>query len=268
MGVKRADIIHELQTDILRLEGFKPSNSTAVDVGLGPMTEAFPNGSFPLGAVHEFLSGQPEDAAATSGFISGLIAYLMGSSGTTLWISSARTLFPPALKTFGIQPDRFIFIDLKKERDVLWAMDEALKCGALTAVIGELQEISFTSSRRLQLAVEQSRVTGFILRHNYRKLTTTACVSRWKITPLPSVPVTLGGYRDGMVDELPGIGFPQWRVELLRIRNGRPGIWEIRWVGGSFQAKHASSQVKALEDKSPFGKVAGENPFGEHKKAG
>lgn len=228
MGVKRADIIEELQTDILRLEGFKPANSTAVDLGLGPIKDAFPNASFPLGSVHEFLSTGEEDTAATSGFMAGLLAPLMGSSGTTLWISSSRTLFPPALKSFGIQPDRFIFIDLQKEKDVIWAMDEALKCGALSAVVGEMNEISFTASRRLQLAVEQSQVTGFILRRNYRKLNTTACVSRWKITPLPGVPIAIG------IEDLPGIGFPQWRVELLRIRNGKPGVWQIKWMDGRF----------------------------------
>lgn len=40
-------------------------------------------------------------------------------------------------------------------------MEEALKCGGLAAVVGEVQDISFTASRRLQLAVEQSGVTGF-----------------------------------------------------------------------------------------------------------
>lgn len=220
-----AEIIAELQSDILRLQGFKPTNSTAVDLGLGAIKEAFPNSSFPLGAVHEFLSARPEDAAATGGFLAGVLAPLMGSSGTSLWISSSRTLFPPALKSFGIQPDRFIFIDLQKEKDVLWAMEEALKCGALSAVVGEMQEISFTNSRRLQLAVEQSKVTGFILRHHSRHPNTTACVSRWKITPLPGEPV----------GDLPGVGFPQWRVELLRIRNGRSGVWDVKWMNGRFQ---------------------------------
>jgi protein ImuA len=230
--VKRADVIVELQTDILRLQGFKCSNNATVDVGLGPIKNAFPNASFPLGAMHEFLSTRAEDAAATTGFIAGLLASLMGSNGTCLWISSSRTLFPPALKNFGIAPDRFIFIDVQRERDVMWAMDEALKCGALTAVVGEMQEIGFTASRRLQLAVEQSQVTGFVLRNNLRhnsrqtgKLNTTACVSRWKITSLPSVPLVIG---------MPGIGFPQWRVELLRIRNGKSGVWDIQWRDGKF----------------------------------
>lgn len=234
MGVKRADIIEKLQTDILRLEGFKPSNNAAVDMGLGPITDAFPNASFPLGAVHEFLSGQAENASATSGFIAGLLSSLMGSSGTAMWISSSRTLFPPALKNFGIQPDRFIFIDVKKEKEVMWAMEEALKCGSLTTVVGEMREISFTASRRLQLAVEQSQVTGFILRGHCHKPNTTACVSRWRITQLPSVPIAPDVYRDGAMEDLPGIGFPKWKVELLRIRNGKAGTWDIQWIDGRF----------------------------------
>lgn len=223
--VKTADIVAQLQTEILRLQGFKPEKGIAVNMGLGPIKEAFPHGIFPLGAVHEFIAVHPEDAAATSGFITGLLAPLMGSEGTTLWVSSDRTIFPPALKNFGVQPDRVIFIDLKKERDVMWVMEEALKCGSLSAVVGEMQEVSFIASRRLQLAVEQSSVTGFILRHHPCKINTTACVSRWKIITLPSE----------AVDDLPGIGFPQWRVELLKIRNGRPGTWDVKWVKGSFQ---------------------------------
>jgi protein ImuA len=247
MPGKRADIITKLQTDILRLQGFKPANSAAINVGLGPIKHAFPNGSFPLGAVHEFLSPWPEEAAATSGFIAGLLAPLMGSSGTSLWISSSRTLFPPALKSFGIQPDRFIFIDLQKEKDVIWAMDEALKCGALAAVVGEMQEISFTASRRLQLAVEQSQVTGFVLRHDPRKLNTTACVSRWKITTLPSE----------YVDGLPGVGFPQWRVELLRIRNGKSGVWDIKWMDGRFHPVYLPARdASTLRSDSTAGNSA------------
>jgi protein ImuA len=240
MRPEKAKIISQLQQDILLLQGYKPADGNAVDMGLGPISEAFPNGSFPLGAVHEFLSPCPEDTAATTGFIAGLLSRLMVKGGTSLWISSARKLFPAALKNFGIQPDRFIFIDLQKEKHVTWAMEEALKCGALTAVIGEMQEISFTASRRLQLAVEQSQVTGFILRKNSQGINTTACVSRWKISSLISE----------SSDDLPGIGFPHWKVELLRIRNGKCGSWEVKWDDGRFQPvfKHESN-VQELQKK-------------------
>lgn len=239
----KTNIIAGLQSDILRLQGYKCTKCTAVDLGLGPLKDAFPNATFPLGAVHEFLASSAEDTAATSGFISGLLASLMGNTGTSLWISSSRTLFPPALKNFGLQPDRFIFIDLQNEKDVLWATEEALKCGALTAVIGELQEISFTASRRLQLAVEQSNVTGFIFRHSSRKANTTACVSRWNISSLPSEPE----------DDLPGIGFSRWRVELLRVRNGKPGVWDLEWINGKFvPVYNLSSRYHHMESDTHF----------------
>jgi protein ImuA len=244
---KRSDIISELQTEILRLQGFRPTGNTTSDWGLGIINNAFPNSTFPLGAIHEFLSWLPEDAAATVGFIAGLVASLMGSNGTAVWISSINAsdrakIFPPALKSFGIEPDRFIFIDFKKEKDVTWAMEEALKCGTLTTVIGEVNELSFTESRRLQLAVEQTQVTGFVLRKNLQKLSATACVSRWKITPLPSE----------SIDSLPGIGFPKWRVELLRIRNGKPGVWDVQWIDGRFLISRVSAFAKAAADESVF----------------
>jgi protein ImuA len=196
----------------------------------------FPNGVFPVGAVHEFVSAAPEHAAATGGFMAGVLGSLMRGGGACLWISVSRMLFPPALKFFGVEPDRIIFIDLKKEKDVLWAMEEALKCEGLAAVVGEVREISFTQSRRLQLAVEQSKVTGFLLSNNPAGLKTTACVARWRITPLPSE----------TEETMPGIGFTRWNVELLKVRNGSPGNWKMEWSGGKFTQVQKNIAKKIL----------------------
>jgi protein ImuA len=137
-------------------------------------------------------------------------------------VSASRKIFPAGLETLGVRADRFIFLDVKKEKDVRWVMDEALKCNSLTAVVGEMRSLSFTESRKLQLAVEQSQVTGFILRHNPRALDANACVSRWRVTSLPSE----------SIEDLPGIGFPKWKVELLRMRNGKAGTWDIQCRNG------------------------------------
>ena len=226
MLASKKDIITELQKNILHRQGFKdPIAGRTRFAGLEPVESAFPNSVFPTGAVHEFLTEEPEHAAACGGFLAGLLQVLMQNGGICLWISISRSLFPPALKTFGVNPDRIIFIDLLKQKDLLWAMEEALKCGSLAAVVAETGEISFTESRRLQLVVEKSRVTGFILRGNTRKLSTTACVARWKITPLPSE----------LEEGMPGVGFPRWNVELLKVRNGNPGAWKIEWFAGSFR---------------------------------
>jgi len=224
MPATKEDIIMQLRKDILLLQGFKPTSVSVIDVGLGPVTHAFPNAVFPTGAIHEFVSTGAENAAAAGGFVAGLTGALMGSGGACVWISSGRKVFPPALKAFGIEPDRVIFLDLKREKEVFWAMEEALKCEGLAAVIGETPEIGLTVSRRLQLAVEQSQVTGFLLRHNPRHLNAIAAVARWKITPLAST----------LSEGMPGIGFPRWNVELERVRNGQPGTWQVEWSAGRF----------------------------------
>lgn len=223
-GSKTA-IINELQQNILLWQGYKPqSDGPGKQIDLGPVEKAFPNGIFPTGAIHEFIGTESEGGAACSGFIAALIGKLMQNNGICIWISTRRLLFPPALKLFGIEPDRVIFADLRKETEVLWAMEESLKCGSLSAVVGEVYEMSFAQSRRLQLAVEQSRVTGFVLRTGRGRLMTTGCTARWKITPV-----------SGQQEGLPGVGFPRWQVELLKVRNGNPGTWQLEWVTGRFR---------------------------------
>jgi protein ImuA len=225
MLANKKDIINQLRQNILRWEGFKSfGDSNAQNFGLGPIENSFPNQIFPTGTIHEFLTPVREQAAASGGFIGALLGKLMQNGGISLWISTSRTLFPPALKAFGVEPDRIIFVDLKKEKDVLWATEEALKCEGLTAVITELRDLTFAQSRRLQLAVEKSKVTGFILRSDLRKLTSTACVARWQITSIPSE----------IEDDMPGVGFPRWQIELLKVRNGNPGIFQLGWSAGRF----------------------------------
>jgi protein ImuA len=226
MPSTKADIISRLKREILPLEGLRSSLPGMLpDLGLGPMNEAFPQGAFPLGAVHEMICDAEEQVSATAGFIAGLLSGLMKGNGAALWIGSSRILFPPALKMFGIDPDKILFADLQKEVDVLWTMEEALKCTGLSAVISEMSELSFTASRRFQLAVEQSRVTGFIIRNQPRHLLPNACVSRWRIQAIPSL----------SEDDLPGLGFPCWNVELQKIRNGKPGSWQMEWAAGRFR---------------------------------
>lgn len=221
----KKEIISRLQQEILVLEGFKPlTKGSGSRFGLGKIENAFPNSVFPTAAIHEFINTEPEHAAACSGFLAGILNTLMSQGGTCLWIGTSRRLFPPSLSMFNIPPDRIIFIDAKEEKEVLWVMEQALKCEGLAAVIAEVREISIVQSRRLQLAVESSKGTGFILRNDPRKLGANTCVARWKISPLPSEPE----------DELPGVGFPRWQVDLLRVRNGNPGSWKLEWAVDQF----------------------------------
>jgi len=219
----KKEIISQLRKNLLQWEGYKPPvTGIRSSVGLGPLEEAFPNGVFPVAAVHELVCGSSEQAAASGGLVTGILSVLLQQGGICVWIGRAQRLFAPALTVFGVEPHKVIFISLARDRDALWVMEEALKCVGLKAVVCEVRELDFKRSQRLQLAVEQSRVTGFVLRNAAGKLGSTACAARWQVRPLPST--SLNG--------LPGVGFLRWQVELLKVRNGQTGSWVLEWQDG------------------------------------
>ena len=163
MNTDKKEIVDRLKKQILEAQGFKAvAISDAKGFGLGPIEACFPNAVFPTGTIHEFLSENPEDTASSEGFISGLMAKLMENGNSCLWISRNRKLFPPSMERFGVDPQQVIFVDLNYEKEILWTMEEALKCEGLACVIAEIPDINFAQSRRLQLATEKSRVTGII----------------------------------------------------------------------------------------------------------
>lgn len=208
------------------MSGIKAPLEDAIDEGgLSFMRSHFPGGVFPKAGVHEFMCSEPQEIAVTGGFIAALIASVYDSTGTLIWISQSKDVFPSTLRLFNIDPSRIIFIHPSGAKECLWVMEEALKCKGLHAVIAEMSELSFVHSRRFQLAVESSKVTGFIMNMKPGKENTTACVSKWKIQSLPSETSA----------DIPGVGHPRWNVSLIKMRNGKTGNWELEWVNGKIK---------------------------------
>lgn len=220
------EIVSKLKKEILAMQGVPQLvEGRAADTGLGPITGAFPYGFFPVG-IHEFVSTSAETAASVSGFMAALLSRITRHDGICLWIGTHRMLFPPALVFFGLNPHNIIFIDNRKPADLSWMIEQALKCEALSAVVGEISDLDLAQSRRLQLAVEQSRVNCFLHRRYPAKASTIASVCRWKILPIASV----------SEPGLPGVGFPAWEVTLEKVRNGQPGSWRMWWAETHFES--------------------------------
>lgn len=232
----KATLLAQLQEEIHSLQGYKPACAPQNDVGLGRLVHSFPASVFPFAALHEFLCCSPEDLTTSAAFLASLLSPLLNKGGAALWIGGSHTVFPPALKTFGVRPDQIIFANAKREKDVVWAVEEATKCNAVAAVVGEITELGFTESRRLQLAIEQSGVGCFLLRKKPRNCS-TASTAHWHIKSLPS------RLNDGM----PGVGYPRWQVNLLKVRNGKPATWEVEWVRGGF--RYVSKRTVVPEDR-------------------
>ncbi len=226
MNASKADIIAKLQQQITAMGGIKPAAPKSnLNSGLSFLKNHLPFGQFPLGAMHEFSCSNYENSASTAGFISAIIASCINSDGIVFWISNTNTPFAPALQQFNIAPDKSICIYTKNEKEILWALEETLRCDKVAAVVSFVKNLHFTQARRLQLAVEKSNVTGFVINSSHTQSYATTCVSRWQVKALPSQ----------CNNGIPGLGHPRWDVELQKIRNGKPGHWQVEWQADHFK---------------------------------
>lgn len=233
-----------------------------------PRLPARPPLSLPKGALHEVRGEAHPDRPAALGFLMALIARLQASETTSghldtrpvLWCEQVSgtfdfgTLYGPGLASFGLNPARFIVARAKTTSELLWAMEEGVRCGALSSVIGSFgprSDLDLTTSRRLQLAAERTGTTVFLLRQPSDSYATVAR-TRWLIATRTSSnchnregaqvfddPDVL---RDRATNHLSQersrnvIGLPRWQVNMEKCQSAsggtystRPGTWEMEW---------------------------------------
>lgn len=229
----KATRLADLRDRIRRIEGVGGGGGRVLPLGVPELDGALPDGGLPLGCLHELAGPDMARGApgAATAFAAALLARLTAGEtvagpamGPAVWIVRGRDLHAPGLAAYGLLPDRLIAVRAAGDADALWAMEEALRCRRLSAVLGEVGAVDLTASRRLQLAAEAGGVTGLLLRIGGKAgraaAGASAAVTRWRIAAAPSVP-----------DE-PGVGPARWRAELLRCRGGRPGSWLLEWRDG------------------------------------
>jgi protein ImuA len=76
-------------------------------------------------------------------------------------------LYGPGLSAFGLAHERLVFLNVPDGRALLWAMEEALKSGALAVVVGELWSVArhygLNASRRLLLAARAGNTPALMI---------------------------------------------------------------------------------------------------------
>jgi protein ImuA len=204
-----------------------------------PRVDACLGGGLPLGQLHEIGAAglDAETGALQTAFLAALLARI-APTRPVFWIAPLNDLHPPGLLPYGLDPNRLVMAEPAKDVDTLAAMEVALREGVAGVVVAEVGALGRTASRRLQLACLRHATTGFVLRrwpHGHRSTDREATVSvtRWHLTPVPSV-------RDGKEP-----GLPRWHVALTHARGGRPGEWIME---ASDDATHPLRVVTALAD--------------------
>jgi hypothetical protein len=118
--------VAELRRWLERVEAHGRTEQAVLPFGLDAIDRSLPQGGLPLGHLHEVIEAGAagEYAGLATLFIAGILARL---SGPVLWCLRGRDLFAPALARIGLHPDRVIYCETWKDRDVLPAMEEGLR---------------------------------------------------------------------------------------------------------------------------------------------
>jgi protein ImuA len=186
-----------------------------------PDVDAVLGGGLPCAALHE-VSAAPVHLGAAAGFALAL-ASLAPKAQHVLWIATdfgmleTGALYGPGLDLLGLDTARLLVARVARPVDALFAMEEALKCRALSTVVAEVNEVDLTATRRLSLAAREGGALGLLLRHKPSDAP-SAARTRWEVSACPSVP-----------DELGGLGRTAFRLSLLRNRRGPCGTWTLTW---------------------------------------
>jgi protein ImuA len=101
-------------------------------------------------------------------------------------------LYGPGLVAHGLTLSRLVFVRAPDAALALWAMEEALKCGAPAVVVGEIWSLkgySLVASRRLLLAARKGRTPALLIlasAYGQAERLSSAAETRFEIAAAPS----------------------------------------------------------------------------------
>ena len=165
-------------------------------------------------------------------------------SGRVLWIQDRMAAletgrpFGSGCEWFGCSMDRLVLVCTRNTADLLWAIEEALRCTSFAAIIGEVfgnpRVMDFTASKRLAVRAERQAIPVFLLRINAQR-DLSAARRRWEVRSLPSAPHP---------HDLSAPGAPRWHIDLFRARDMKPNQWIVQYD----RATHRLDMVSSFRD--------------------
>jgi protein ImuA len=219
--------------------GLTAESEASVSLGI-PLIDGALGGGLGYRALHEIAAVRETATAAATGFALAFAArqmsascrgascngesVVLGPGRNVLWIAEDLSLaengapYGPGLDAAGIAPERLITVAAARGRDVLWAMEEALRCRAVGVVIGEVRArgVDVVATRRLSLAAAAGNTLALLLRTAPDE-EPSAAATRWIVGAAPSSPSPHG------------VGPPCLAARLVRNRRGHLGAWSVEW---------------------------------------
>lgn len=193
----------------------RPALALAPDAVSGVASEAAPDVALALGRAHEGCGPARRLFAA-------LVAARL--SGPVLWIlpgHEQEQLNPDGLMGW-MDPSRLVLVPCRRQPDILWCMEEALRSGSCPLVVAELPvPPGLTPVRRLHLAAEAGAAAGVAplgLLLTPEQGGAQGIETRWHLAPRPGWATGADGQRAGR---------PRWQLSRLRARTAPEAGWIV-----------------------------------------
>ncbi|KRB93244.1 protein ImuA [Sphingomonas sp. Root720] len=185
--------------------------------GADALDSRLSGGGLRAGALHEASASScsvVDDAAATL-FLAGIAAQEVRHLGApVLWASTRQDLYAPGLAQAGLASADVIYAHARDDAALLAVVEDAVRDGTPSAVVGDVSKMSMVATRRLQLVAADADVPVLLLRRRRRRgddplSEPSAAWTRWRIASAPSERLGVAG-----------LGRARWSVELVRQRGG------------------------------------------------
>ncbi len=123
-----------------------------------------PKGGLKIAALAEWVAESEGSGAAALSLIAAAVQ-LRHQAGPVVIVDIDKTFYPPAAVALGIPLERIILVRPSRHAEMVWAIDQALRCEAVGAVWAQVgTRLDDRDARRFQLAAEIGHTAGYFVR--------------------------------------------------------------------------------------------------------
>jgi hypothetical protein len=231
--------------------------SLVVTSGFRSLDRLLPRGGVARGSLVEWLADdEVSGATALAAAVAVGMATAAGEAvgGTILVVDRGGRFYPPAVMPWlaaagvGGRRPQCIVARPARDDDEVWAIDQALRCPGITAVLAWPRQVHPTAMRRWQLAARSSQAVGLLVRPSRARREPSWAMHRIAVTPVTDGTLGSRRLRLTLVDgpwSVGGLAGQERSVEVaLDLVRGREAtVAEHPLIRGPHRFRQAPPQV-------------------------
>lgn len=159
--------------------------------GLRPLDRLLPHGGVPRGGLVEWLCD--DDVSGGAALACAVATALAGGGGAMIVVDRGGRFYPPAVMPWltASGGSQMIVVRPARDDDEAWAIDQALRCPGVAAVVAWPQRVQTTAMRRWQLAARSSQAVGLFVRPGRARREPSWAAHRIVVSSLPGGMLTM-----------------------------------------------------------------------------